>query len=150
MSQEYIGIKQATKSGVIKCKVGGVADFSYPTSKLRRGRVQRGGDVSPTITQSTGVCKIMKINDYLYKDYGIFKLTPRECLRLMGVSDDDIDKMASVNSNTQLYKQAGNSIVVTVLMAIFSQLHIKGVKPWNDMTQEEREELIEKSIPIHN
>ena len=68
----------------------------------------------------------------------------------MGVSDDDIDKMASVNSNTQLYKQAGNSIVVTVLMAIFSQLHIKGVKPWNDMTQEEREELIEKSIPIHN
>lgn len=92
----------------------------------------------------------MKINDYLYKDYGIFKLTPRECLRLMGVSDDDIDKMASVNSNTQLYKQAGNSIVVTVLMAIFSQLHIKGVKPWNDMTQEEREELIEKSIPIHN
>ena len=60
-----------------------------------------------------------RVEDYLVKDYGVFKLSPRECLRLMAVKDTDIDKMASVNSNTQLYKQAGNSIVVTVLMAIF-------------------------------
>lgn len=40
---EYIGIKQATKKGYIKMRVGGVADFSYPTSKDRRGRVQGGG-----------------------------------------------------------------------------------------------------------
>jgi len=73
-----------------------------------------------------------EIDKYLYKDYGIFKLTPRECLRLQGVRDEDIDKMAAVNSNTQLLKQAGNSITVQVLMAIFSQLNIKGVTPWNE------------------
>ena len=84
------------------------------------------------------------VDDYLYKDFGVFKLSPRECLRLMGVNDPDIDKMMEVNSNTQCYKQAGNSIVVTVLMALFSQLNIKGVTPWNDLSQEEREELIRK------
>ena len=87
----------------------------------------------------------MKVDDFLYKDFGVFKLTPRECGRLMGVNDRDIDKMLSVNSNSQCYKQFGNSIVVPVLMAIFSQLHIKGVKPWNEMNQKEREELIERT-----
>lgn len=85
------------------------------------------------------------IDDYLYKDFGVFKLTPRECGRLMGVSDHDIDRMMAVNSNSQCYKQFGNSIVVPVLMALFSQLNIKGVKPWNEMAQEERESIIERS-----
>lgn len=84
------------------------------------------------------------LDDYLYKDFGVFKLSPRECLRLMGVRDADIDKMMEINSATQCYKQAGNSIAVPVLMAIFSQLNIKGVTPWNEMSQEEREEIIEK------
>ena len=84
------------------------------------------------------------LDEYLYKDFGVFKLTPRECLRLMNVKDRDIDKMMEVNSNTQCYKQAGNSIVVSVLMGIFSQLNIKGVKPWNEMTDEERYEMIYK------
>ena len=137
------GVKQATKKGYIECCDNGVVDLSYPTSKLRRGRVQGGGKVSPTITTTTGVCKVM-VDDYLYKDFGVFKLSPRECLRLMGVNDPDIDKMMEVNSNTQCYKQAGNSIVVTVLMALFSQLNIKGVTPWNDLSQQEREELITK------
>lgn len=52
----------------------------------------------------------------------IRKLTPRECWRLMGFTDEDFDKAASVNSNTQLYKQAGNSIVKQVLMSVFSQM----------------------------
>lgn len=39
---EYVGIKQATEKGYIECRIGGVADFSYPTSKFRRGRVQGG------------------------------------------------------------------------------------------------------------
>lgn len=84
------------------------------------------------------------IEDYLYKDFGVFKLTPRECARLMGVRDKDIDQMMKVNSNTQVYKQAGNSIVVSVLMALFSQLNIEGVPKWNDMTQEEREEWVNR------
>ena len=83
------------------------------------------------------------IDDYLVDEFGIFDLTERECLRLMGVNDELIDKMAAVNSRTQLYKQAGNSIVVTVLMALFSQLNIKGVTPWNELTQDQREERVQ-------
>ena len=86
-----------------------------------------------------------KVEDFLYKDFGVFKLTERECGRLMGVCDTDIDKMAKVNSRTQLYKQFGNSIVVPVLMAIFSQLHIQKVTAWNELDQEQREELIERT-----
>ena len=87
------------------------------------------------------------LDDYLFtgsdgEQYGIFKLSPRECLRLMDVRDEDIDKMLKANSNSQCYKQAGNSIVVAVLAAIFSQLHIQGIKPWNDRTHEERMELL--------
>lgn len=65
-------------------------------------------------------------NSYMYlvrePQYRIRKLTPLECWRLMGFSDEDFHKAEGVNSNTQLYKQAGNSIVKDVLMAIFSQM----------------------------
>lgn len=54
--------------------------------------------------------------------YRIRKLTPKECWRLMGFSDEDFGKAAKVNSDTQLYKQAGNSIVVDVLYNIFKEL----------------------------
>ena len=55
-------------------------------------------------------------------DYRIRKLTPKECWRLMGFDDESFEKAAKVNSNTQLYKQAGNSIVVSVLEEIFKNL----------------------------
>lgn len=64
-------------------------------------------------------------NNHIATQYRIRKLTPRECGRLMGVSDEDISKMAAVNSNTQLYKQFGNSIVVDVMCAMFKNLNIK-------------------------
>lgn len=64
--------------------------------------------------------------------YRIRKLSPLECWRLMDFSDEDFHKAEEVNSNTQLYKQAGNSIVCAVLCAIFSQLGIEGVDKWND------------------
>ena len=67
------------------------------------------------------------------EQYRVRKLTPREVWRLMGFSDDDYEKAAEVNSKTQLYKQSGNSIVRDVLMAIFSQLNIKGVPMWNEV-----------------
>lgn len=50
------------------------------------------------------------------------KLTPRECFRLMGISDDDFDKASQIVSNTALYRQAGNSIVVPVLEEIFKEI----------------------------
>lgn len=76
--------------------------------------------------------------DKISKDYSMFpsryegkeldnrfrirRLTPKECFRLMGFDDDDYKKAKAVNSDSQLYKQAGNSIVVDVLMNIFKQL----------------------------
>lgn len=76
--------------------------------------------------QGTSNCltSVQKDNLVLEKpQYRIRKLTPRECGRLMGVSDEDIDKMAAVNSNTQLYKQFGNSIVVDVMCAMFENFN---------------------------
>ena len=58
-------------------------------------------------------------NNYTYR---IRKLTPKECWRLMGWTDEQFHKAEAVNSNTQLYKQAGNGIVVPVLEAIFRQM----------------------------
>ena len=80
--------------------------------------------------------------------YRIRKLTPRECWRLMNFTDADFEKAQAVNSNSQLYKQAGNSIVVACLIAIFSQLGIQGHKRWNEMTLEERRELIYKGTVL--
>ena len=89
------------------------------------------------------------IDDYLVENdqgaFGVFKLTPRECGRMMGLRDSDIDKMLKVNSNSQCYKQYGNSICIPVLMAIFSQLGIKGVRKWNEMSEDERNILIERT-----
>ena len=263
---------------------GGVADLSYPTSELRRGRVQGGGDISPTLTaQSMGVCRIERnetmeklmeeidrlratdhqdfikwglgailvisvyeiadgnaraantldylqaikytrepleylkdgfrtvftptlvnqthetwkqayplneypllneISDGIKTDaesrkaliecikakstglldlwraadkateawdehteirYRIRKLTSKECWRLMGFTDEDYFKAKAVNSNSQLYKQAGNSIVTTCLMAIFSQLHIEGCPVWNELNEDARNELIDRT-----
>ncbi len=119
-----VEIKQATKDGTIKCKVGGCFDASYPDSKPRRGRVQEGGDVVPTLTASSSE----NIN-YVETVYRIRKLTPRECWRLMGYTDADFESAQEAGvSNSQLYKQAGNAIVKQVLMAIFKQMNIKCIK----------------------
>lgn len=112
-----VAIKQATKKGYTECEVGGVADLSYPNSKTRRGRVQEDGKICPTLTATeTGVCRIES-------DIRIRKLTPKECWRLMGFDDKSFKAAEQVNSNSQLYKQAGNSIVVDVLYYIFVELY---------------------------
>ena len=72
--------------------------------------------------------------------YRIRKLTPKECWRLMdiaGENDEYYNRAAQVNSATQFYKEAGNGIVRSVLMGIFSQLDIAGIRKWNDMSDEE-------------
>ena len=118
VKEDAIEIKQATKGGSIKCKVGGCFDASFPNSSTRRGRVQEGGDVTPTIT-ANGNDNI----SYVETKYRIRKLTPREFWRLMGYTDEDFDKASGAGvSNSQLYKQAGNAIVKQVLMAIFKQM----------------------------
>lgn len=70
------------------------------------------------------------VKKVLKDDLRIRKLTPKECYRLMGFSDEDYEKASQVNSNSQLYKQAGNSIVVDVLEKIFLQMGIE--KSWEN------------------
>lgn len=80
-------------------------------------------DVAPTQTANCGSSTSSATVLIQYNDYRIRKLTPRECYRLMGFSDEDFDKVKSVGiSDTQCYKQAGNSIVVNCLMAIFTNM----------------------------
>lgn len=123
--EKVVGIRQATKEGFIPCKIGGVADLNYPESNTRRGRVIENGEICPTLT-TENIPSVLE--EWIWEVDGvkylirIRKLTPRECWRLMGFTDEDFDKAKSVNSNSQLYKQAGNSIVKNVLMGVFSQL----------------------------
>lgn len=103
-----------------------MADLSFPTSKTRRGRVQAGGTVSPTIMSSNQ--ELYKLERNEMESYRIRRLTPLECWRLMGFSDEDFKAAEEnkLNSDTQLYAQAGNSIVVNVLEAIFGEMLPKG------------------------
>ena len=84
------------------------------------GSVYSDDGNSPTLTAGTHG----DANSKICTEYRIRKLTPKECWRLMDFSDADFHKAEKVNSNTQLYKQAGNSIVVNVLVAILGQLFI--------------------------
>ncbi|MBR5795290.1 MAG: DNA cytosine methyltransferase [Erysipelotrichaceae bacterium] len=109
---KVIAIKTANKQGYDLASNGDGIDLSYPNSQTRRGRV--GHSISKTITTSD----FQGVMD----NYRVRKLTPRECFRLMGFDDSDFNKASEVCSNAQLYKQAGNSIVVNVLEAILNEL----------------------------
>jgi len=111
-------VPQATKEGYAVVPEGGVFDASYPDSKTRRGRVQEGGTVSPTIMASQ--------NELLrYEGIRIRRLTERELYRLMDVSEPDIDiLLAAPIPRTQHAKLAGNSIVVACLYYIFRNLFV--------------------------
>lgn len=109
---EGVAIKTANKKGYDMATDGDGVDLSYPQSKTKRGRVGHG--VSKTLMGADSMGTV--------DNYRIRKLTPKECWRLMGFDDLDFEKAEKVSSNTQLYKQAGNSIVVNVLEAILKNL----------------------------
>jgi DNA (cytosine-5)-methyltransferase 1 len=177
-------IPQATKQGYAEVGVGGVFDAAYPESTTRRGRVQEGGTVTPTICTSNELCVYEGVKEEDWKtvvgnkqmnpfrgslenespcitsacgagggmtpmvtnaelettktkefieqmrghkplEYRIRKLSPRECFRLMGVTEENIDKIQAAGiSNAQQYKMAGNSIVVDVLYYIFRKMFV--------------------------
>ncbi|SUN91441.1 type II DNA modification methyltransferase [Streptococcus pneumoniae] len=104
-----IRVKEATKQGYQEAEIGDSVNLSHPNSKTRRGRV--GKQIANTLLtgESQGVVE---------PDFRIRKLTPRECWRLQGFPDWAFDKAQEVNSNSQLYKQAGNSVTVNVISAI--------------------------------
>ena len=103
---------------VAEATIGDSINIAYPNSKFRRGRV--GKERANTIDTRPHQAVITEDSDM--ENIRIRKLTPRECWRLMGFDDEDFNKARAVNSDTQLYKQAGNSIVVNVLEAIMSNM----------------------------
>lgn len=111
--QPFVMVKEATKKGYAEAIEGDSVNLEQPNSKTRRGRVGKG--VAQTLTTS---CNQAEVDE----DVRLRKLTPKECFRLMGFDDESFHRAEAVNSNSQLYKQAGNSIVVPVLEHIFSCL----------------------------
>ena len=92
---------------------------NYSPSGHEASRIVHPDGVSPTIKDNHGT-----VTATIEPSLRIRKLTPRETWRLMGFDDEDFEKAEKVCSNSQLYKQAGNSIVVNVLMAIFKELFV--------------------------
>lgn len=114
MMEEPVQVKVATKQGYEEAERGDFVNITYPGSKTKRGRVGKG--IAHTLTCGDG-------NAVITENIRIRKLTPRECLRLMGWIDEQIDKIQAAKiSGTQQYRQAGNGIVVQVLEAIFKAL----------------------------
>ena len=99
-------------------------DATYQNSKTRRGRVQEDGTICPTITAGSPQIYRIEVSEEMSK-YRIRKLTPNECWRLMGFPDEAFKKAEAVNSNSQLYKEAGNSIVVDCLVHILKNLKLE-------------------------
>lgn len=119
---KVLRINTATKQGYDEVNEGSCFDGAYPDSLTRRGRVQEKGYVAPTLCTSNEVCNFESAEPR----FRIRKLTPRECFRLMGVSEKNIDKIQDAGiSNSQQYKLAGNSIVVDVLYHIFRKAFIQ-------------------------
>lgn len=106
-----VAIKNATKTGYTMAEVGDGIDLAYPNSETRRGRVQPQQSNRLTTNDNLGVL----VDDQPIR---IRKLTPKECWRLQGFSDAQYEKAASINSNSQLYKQAGNAVTVNVVEEI--------------------------------
>ncbi len=139
-------IKNNTKQGYLEAEPGDGVDISS-RMESHRGTVQKGMIQTIKAQLDVGVCvavaqrgrengqqieisnremanaiTTVQKDSMIKNDLRIRKLTAKECWRLMGFDDEDYEKAAKVNSRAQLYKQAGNSIVVNVLMAIFSQM----------------------------
>ena len=148
-------IPEATKQGYAVAKEGDGIYLDRPHQK--RGVVQEGmiqtlktsGDDVGVVVSANGIytndserfhageledlCRCIKANNHdagiVENNLRIRKLTPKECWRLMGTNDSDFDKAASVVSNSQLYKQAGNGIVIDVIGLIIKQL-VEGETRW--------------------
>lgn len=107
-----IKVRNGTKQGYQLAEVGDSVDLSYPSSLTRRARVGRGiaHNLSCSCQMGTVVWngRVVKIR----------RLTPKECFRLQGFNDDLFEKAKAVNSDAQLYKQAGNGVTVPVVYAI--------------------------------
>lgn len=132
-NQLAVKVAEATKQGYSECRVGiDTVNLSVPGSKTRRGRV--GKEVANTLDTSCNQGIFVKVSDELivyavwYEKYqcyiAIRKLTPKECFRLQGWSDNYFEKAQFVNSDSQLYKQAGNGVTATVIETIARKMNV--------------------------
>ena len=103
-------IKEATKKGYKEASPGDSVDLGYAGSNTRRGRV--GHDIAHTLDTGSSTQGIVA------RGGRIRRLMPRECLRLQGFEDSQIDRILAITSDAQAYKQAGNSVTVNVIEAI--------------------------------
>lgn len=127
-----INVKEATKQGYDVAHEGDRINLSIPDSKTRRGRV--GKQLANTLDTSCNQGIFVQVENELtvyaiwYEKYqcyiAIRKLTPKECFRLQGWTDDYFEKAKFVNSDSQLYKQAGNGVTVNVVRAIGDKMTI--------------------------
>lgn len=106
-------VRNATKAGFDEAHSGDGINLAFPESRTRRGRV--GKQCSQTLDCSGQMGAVLKCGR-------IRRLTPRECFRLQGFPDSLYEKAASVNSDAQLYKQAGNAVTATVAFAVAMSL----------------------------
>ena len=112
-----------------------IIDYTYSNARLdeiKSGKIKTKNSTDNQISNTlTTNVENMRVCVHPLR---IRKLTPKECWRLMGFDDEDFHKAEKVCSNSQLYKQAGNSIVVNVLMAIFKELFIpkQSMSEWLD------------------
>lgn len=128
-----VKVAEATKQEYAECRVGVYSvNLSVPGSATRRGMV--GHSIANTLDTRCNQGIFVKVSDELivyaiwYEKYqcyiAIRKLTPKECFRLQGWSDDYFDKAQFVNSDSQLYKQAGNGVTVNVIQEIAERMKI--------------------------
>lgn len=115
---DKVAINNGTKQGYTYASVGDGIDLTYPNSKTRRGRVQNKRSNTITTGGNLDVLDDIKIEKDKSKKIRIRKLTPLECFRLQGFTDEQFRAAAAVNSKTQLYKQAGNAVTVNVVKEI--------------------------------
>lgn len=122
---KFLKIKEATKKGYTEAYEGDSVNLSYPNSTTRRGRV--GHQVAQTLTTSPMMGGVVMKDDELM----IRKLTPKECMRLTGFTDEDWQSLVDGKvSDTQIFHAAGNSIVVDVVECILCQIFDENDEIW--------------------
>lgn len=108
--ERALKIKEATKAGYKDAYCGDSVNFTFPDSKTRRGRVGKGEANTLDTACNQGA---------VFAGCGrIRRLTPRETWRLQAFHDEMFDRAAAVNSDNQLYRQAGNGVTITVVYAV--------------------------------
>lgn len=109
LGKPILRVRNCTKKGFEEAGIGDGVALGFPESSTRRGRVKK--QCAQTLDCACQIGTVMKCGR-------IRRLTPRECFRLQGFPDELYEKAAAVNSETQLYKQAGNAVTATVAYAV--------------------------------